>query len=141
MDWLIPALATIVFGVGYNILVKVTSKEIEPATASLLVILGAMIPVLVYLGFKFLTSSDFSKINSNAVFLVLLGGIFMGISTMFYFSTYVKGGTLSSALPLIMIGTVAIVSLFGIFMLREDLGFIKIIGLGFGLISIYLLAS
>ena len=141
MHWLIPALGTILFGVGYNVLVKVTSKEIEPATASLLVVLGAAIPIIAYLGFKFLTSSDFSKVGSSAALLAIIAGISMGISTLFYFSTYVNGGKLSSALPLIMIGTVAIVSVFGIFMLKEDFGFIKVVGLGLGLISIYLLAS
>lgn len=141
MDWLVPALITMVLWVGFNLLVKFSSKELDPMLGALILSVVAAVPILIYAAFKFLDKIEWSKVSTNGIALASLGGILAGLATIFYFQTYSKGGTLSVTLPLIMVGNIAIIAIIGVFVFKEELTLLRIIGLGLGLLSVYFLTS
>lgn len=120
------ALATTFFGLAL-IFIKLTIPKIYPLLGNLLFLAFAAI---IQLGALLYARSKGAKIffTKEGFGLSALGGIFLGLYTIFLFLTFSRMD-ISKASPVIYVGAVSLATVFGTFFLGESFSWINLLGL------------
>lgn len=71
----------------------------------------------------------------------VFAGICVGVGTVLYFVIFSRGGELSIAGPLVLVGGVLLMAVAGIVFFKEKVSFIKMAGIVLGVISLWMLKS
>lgn len=133
---LYPVLATIFFA-GALIFIKLTTTKISPFLANVFFVATAIIVQLSALLYAKLKGVNLFA-TSQGIKISLIGGIFIGLYTIFLFLTFSKFGV-TKATPFIYIGALSLVFIFGAIFLKETLTSLKILGLLLSFIGLFLL--
>lgn len=136
MEWITFAILTSCFWSLYHMASKATSQLISPIVASVVSSLSLIIGSTLYY-FSSLKIS-YQSLNLKGLVFAVLMGIGAGIGDIFYVYTYQKGGPISETAPITLIMLVILVLLISNLVFRESMTVYKMIGIVFGIISIYL---
>ena len=120
------ALAPLFFGLTL-IFIKLSTAKVSPIIGNMLFPAAAF--VLQFITFLVLKmrGNDF-VITSKGLWLSGIGGIFLGLYTIFLFQAFSKVG-IAKASPVIYIGAIVISTLFGIIFLKEPTSIVNVIGI------------
>lgn len=133
---LYPILTTIFFAAAL-IFIKLTATKISPLLAT---VFFSSTAIIIQLGafsyFKLKGVNLFA--TSSGIKISLIGGIFIGLYTIFLFLTFSKFG-ITKATPFIYIGALSLVFIFGVIFLKETLTSLKILGLLLAFVGLFLL--
>lgn len=138
--WFIAALvAALAYGL-HNIFTKIAAGHISDALGGFLLEITAAICILLYIFFLVAADEKFS-FTSRGVMFSIFAGVCVGIGTVLYFVIFSRGGELSIAGPLVLVGGVLLMAVAGIVFFKEEVSFIKVSGIVLGLISLWMLKS
>lgn len=104
----------------------------------LFLVTAFIVQFLTFLFFKF--KGDHFTITSKGLWLSGMGGIFLGLYTVFVFQTFSQVG-ITKASPIVYIGAITISVLFGLIFLKEPLSAVNVAGIilaCFGLALIFI---
>ncbi|MCL5666754.1 MAG: EamA family transporter [Patescibacteria group bacterium] len=138
-NFILMILAGAFNGVG-DFFSKLTAEKISPYLAAMLLSLFSAITIAVYLFLIKGPSGNMSMTRQGFLFAVL-GGVAIGISSIFFFVMFSKGVNLSLAQPIVKSTLVIVAVLLGVIALREKMTVNQIIGLALSLVGIYFLTK
>lgn len=119
-------LAPILFGITL-IFIKLSTTKVSPIVGNMLFPAAAFaVQFFTFMFFKY--RGDNFMITSKGLWLSLIGGIFLGLYTIFLFQAFSQVG-IAKASPIVYIGAIIISVLFGVIFLRESLSILNIIGI------------
>jgi uncharacterized membrane protein len=135
MSWVLFAfIATIAVSLA-DIFRKLGSSLKDPLFSNLIFQTGAFITAIVI----YFVFSRQPELNPRGILYAFIGGICLSIFTTFFFKALAIGPGVSTVSPVIRIGSVMLVALLGIFLLREKLTWNLIVGILFASTGVYLL--
>lgn len=138
--WFVAALvAALAYGL-HNIFTKIAAGHISDSLGAFLLEITAAICILFYIFFLVATDAKFSFTSRGIIFSVF-AGVCVGLGTVLYFVIFSRGGELSTAGPLVLVGGVLLMAVAGIVFFKEEVSFIKLTGIVLGLISLWMLKS
>ncbi|MBL7101049.1 MAG: hypothetical protein ISS23_03790 [Nanoarchaeota archaeon] len=136
--WFLAALiAALAYGL-HNIFTKIAAGHISDSLGAFLLEITATVCILFYMFFLITSNTKFTFTSRGIIFSVL-AGVCVGLGTVLYFVIFSRGGELSIAGPLVLVGGVLLMALAGIIFFQEKVSFIKLSGITLGLISLWLL--
>jgi len=138
--WLIGSiLLAIIFGF-FNVFNKIASGRIFDPLGALLVESTAVLCILLLFVYFSLTGKKSVETTSQGVIFSILAGICVGIGSVLYFFIFRSKGELSIAGPIVWGGSLLIMAIAGLVLLKEPFGFQKLLGIALSLIGLFLLA-
>jgi len=138
--WFIAAIvAAIAYGL-HNVFTKLAAGHISDSLGAFMLEITAAICILIYMFYLITTDIKFDFAPRGVIFSIF-AGLCVGLGTVLYFFIFSKGGELSIAGPLVLIGGVFLMAVVGIVFFKEKISFIKLTGIVFGLISLWMLKS
>lgn len=129
-------LSTIFFGIAL-IFVKLSTVKIYPLLGNLIFLSSAFIVQLGAIIYVKLKGIDLTY-TSEGIILSLIGGIFIGLYTIFLFLTFSQFD-ITKASPIIYIGAISIAVIIGAIFLKEPLTLYNILGLVLAFVGLFLL--
>lgn len=143
MNWLGFAILTIIFYALFNFFLKLSSERIHAGLGGFIISLISSVVLLVFLGFTKLIRGEefFSSTKPGGILYSLLAGLFVGIATIVNIKMYSMRVSLSVGVPLTSIGTVFLVSLIGILILKEGITARYVVGFTLSLLGLYILIT
>jgi len=136
--WLVYALATAIFYTGLDYFVKKTAGKIDDFLGSVIINFFAVLPALaIWLWLK-ISNQQILYTKEGGLYSIL-AGLSIGIGTITFLKMYASGANLSLGSPLVRIGTVALVTLVGILILKEPLSTKQVLGLVLSIVGLSLL--
>ncbi len=140
MHWLIIAITTaFCFGL-YNFFIKISSGNIhEIVGAVILQIIAAMLGGIFLLFFKF--NNQPLPVTNKGIWQAALAGLCVGLAEILTFVLYTRGVSVSVGTPLIVGGSLVVVTLLGWLFLREELNFLQLAGIILVIIGMVLISS
>ncbi len=134
-EWLLPTLASIFCWGGWAFLPKFSAQYISTRSAIIYQGLGGAIIAF----FIFLNLSDRLEIHPKGTILAIFAGMLNFLGVLFYIKAVSKGSvgiisTLSALYPLVVIAL-------GFLVLHETLTLKQMIGMGFAIVAIALIAT
>lgn len=138
--WFVAALvAALAYGL-HNIFTKIAAGHISDSLGAFLLEITAAICILLYIFFLVTTNEKFN-FSSRGIVFSIFAGICVGLGTVLYFVIFSRGGELSIAGPLVLVGGVLLMAVAGIVFFNEKVSLIKVLGIFLGLISLWMLKS
>ena len=137
MIWILFLLITIFLWGTYNLFFKLVGPEINYFLAVMIIGLSQSAIALLCLLFSF--PSDNVFYNFKWVLFSVIMGLLVGIGTITFFYTFKFGANASIAIPVYTIGALLIGVIGGICFYKEQISVRAIVGLLFGIVSVFLL--
>ena len=138
--WILGSFAAaFLFGLS-NIFVKLAAGKLSDAMAAFVLEFSAAMLVLLYIIFGRSLKADMATATSQGIMYAVLGGLFIGGGSIFYFFVFSNKGTLSIAGPIIFAGAMLIMVVAGLIFFKEKLDMLTISGALLTLAGIALLS-
>ena len=138
MLWIYYALATMASFAGADFFIKKASGKVDDFYGAVILNLAALVVPLIF--FLYQKQSGGGVLSTKEGLLYMsLAGVGVGIASITFLKMFGSGANLSIGSPIVRIGTIVIVTLLGIFVLRESLSTKQILGLALSLFGIGLL--
>jgi drug/metabolite transporter (DMT)-like permease len=138
--WILTAgIAAVCFG-GYNIFTRLASGRMPDIVGAFWLEASALIAMLVYMA-AIRQPLLGGAVSRGGLLLAIGGGLCVAVGTALTFTVFRQGGPLSTAGTIIQLGIVIVITLAGVFALDEPLTGRRVLGWGFALASIWLLAK
>ncbi len=138
MSWILATIISLCFYAISDLFRKLSSQQISiPAFANLMFQTGSILSAISV----FILSDRKMIANPQGIIFAILGGFLVSLATVFSFRALIAGPGLSVVMPAIRIGSVALVAILGILVLKEKLSTQTFFGLIFSAVGIYLLFS
>lgn len=136
MNWVIYAIiAIILLGIS-DLFRKLASNLQDPIFTNLMFQLGASgISIIIFLFSRKVVNQP------REIIYAVIGGILIALFTTLSFKALSSGPGLSVVMPVLRVGGITLVAIFGIIILREKLTLQTFFGLIFSVVGIYLLIS
>jgi uncharacterized membrane protein len=139
--WLIGSiLLTIIFGF-FNIFNKIAAGKVSDSLGALLVESTAVLCILLFFIYLNLSGKKSVETTSQGIIFSILAGICVGIGSVLYFFIFRSKGELSIAGPIVWGGTLLVMAIAGILLLKEPFSIQKLLGIALSLIGLFLLAG
>jgi len=134
---LVYAFATIIAYVGLDFFIKKASGKIDDFAGAFLINLFALIPVLlIYIWLKVTNHS--MLFTKEGVMSAIFAGLSVGIGSITFIKVFSSGANLSIGSPVVRIGTIVLITLISLFVLKESLTAKQLIGLALSLVGLVL---
>lgn len=133
MSWILYSLIAIVVVAFSDLFRKLASQLHDPFFTAIIFQMGSIVTtVILYLVFS-------RKIESNmtAISYAFIGGVLIAIFTLFSFKALSMGPGVSTVIPILRTGGIALVVILGVIFLREKMTMMSTIGLILSLAGIY----
>ena len=136
-SWSLIALAAVFYGL-HNIFTRAAGPQIDETVGSLLL---EGFAALIILGFYLYKRAQgaVGPVSREGVLWSLAAGVCVGLGTLAFFALFARGGELSLAGPLVLVGGSLLMVLGGIFIFGEAVSGLRLLGIGLGLVSLFLL--
>ena len=119
-------LAPLFFGITL-IFIKLFTTKVSPLIGNMLFPVAAfVIQFIIFIFFKM--RGDNLIVTSKGLWLVVIGGIPLGLYSIFLFQAFSKVG-IAKASPVVYIGAIVIATLFGVLFLKEPINVTNIVGI------------
>jgi len=139
--WLIGSiLLAIIFGF-FNLFNKIAAGKISDSLGALLVESTAVLCILLFFIYLSLTGKKSVEATSQGMIFSILAGVCVGTGSVLYFFIFRSKGELSIAGPIVWGGSLLVMAIAGILLLKEPFSFQKILGIALSLIGLFLLAE
>ena len=138
--WILASFATAFLFGSYNIFAKLAAGKLSDSLAAFVLEFSAAMLVLAYILFGRNLKQDLAAASSMGILYAVLGGLFIGGGSIFYFYVFRNEATLSIAGPIIFAGATLVMVAAGIIVFREKLDLITIGGMLLTLAGIALLS-
>jgi len=137
-DWFWYAVVAAILYGAHQIFTKLAADRISDGLGGFVVEGSAALTILVYLAWlKF--GGQWNQTSSlPGVFYSAVTGICVGVGTIFFFLLFQKGGPLS-AVPMILAGGAALMTVAGIFFFKEEPSLSRLLGIVFAIVGLFLL--
>lgn len=138
---LIPAIITGFLYGSYDTFIKLSSQKIDSSLGSLIVQIFSVLTIIFLIFYQKLIMKTFNpKVTRAGILLSGIAGALIGLALVSLFLLLSKReAKVIIALPTILLLRYLTVVLIGVFVLKESLSLIKVIGILFSLLSLYLL--
>jgi uncharacterized membrane protein len=133
-------LLAIIFGF-FNIFNKIAAGKVSDSLGALLVESTAVLCILLFFIYLNLSGKKSVETTSQGIIFSILAGICVGIGSVLYFFIFRSKGELSIAGPIVWGGTLLVMAIAGILLLREPFSIQKLLGIALSLIGLFLLAG
>ncbi len=140
MNWLFLALVSALFYGGYNSFLKISSGHIHQVLGAVVLQLTALFVGTAVLLFLRSSGHPF-ELNKTGVIFAALGGMCVASGEIVAFHVFSRDVPTAIGVPVIVGGTVAAATLFGLVFLRESLSIGQSIGILFVVAGIVLLTA
>lgn len=138
MTWFWYAVgAAVLYGL-HQIFTKVAADRISDGLGGFVVEATAALTIVAYLAGLYATGRWDQQASVPGVVYSVLTGICVGIGTILFFLLFQAGGPLS-AVPMILAGGAALMSIVGIFMFREPASWPRLLGIAMSIAGLFLL--
>lgn len=140
--WLPVAGAAILGHAAFHIFLKLSSGKINGLTAALVIAVAGIAVLLPAMLIYKSSRPEVALLNVGlwgAVFAALAGVAIIGVDVAMYM-LYERGAPMSLAVPVILVCSLSLATLFGLIALKEPLTITKTAGLLTAVISVYLLS-
>lgn len=125
MNWIFLAITTAFFYGAYNVLIKVSSGNINQILgAVILQIVAAVMGGILFFLLRIGNNAPLQMSQKGFIYAVL-AGIFVGLAEIATFVVFSKGIPVSIGTPIIIGGSVLITSILGIFFLKESFSLLQ----------------
>jgi uncharacterized membrane protein len=139
--WLIGSiLLAIIFGF-FNLFNKIAAGKISDSLGALLVESTAVFCILLLFLYLSLTGKKSADTTNQGVIFSILAGVCVGIGSVLYFFIFRSKGELSIAGPVVWGGSLLVMAVAGILLLKEPFSIQKLLGIALSLIGLFLLAG
>jgi transporter family protein len=139
-NWFLYAvIAAILYGL-HQIFTKLASERISDGLGGFVVEASAAVTILLYLGYLWAAKKWNQTSSPPGIFYSVLTGICVGAGTIVFFLLFQKGGPLSGV-PMILAGGGALMAVAGFLLFKEPVSSMRLLGVAFGLIGLFLLRS
>ncbi|HZP42555.1 MAG TPA: hypothetical protein VFD84_13745 [Candidatus Binatia bacterium] len=129
----------ILFGT-HNVLVKRAAGRLPDAWGALVLELAAAATIaLAITAMGAAGGAPPPPRDAGALGLVVLGGLFLGLGSVLYFTVFRLGGPLAVAVPWVLVGWVLVVTLLGVAVEGDRLGWRQLAGLVAAAVALWLL--
>jgi uncharacterized membrane protein len=133
-------LLAIIFGF-FNIFNKIAAGKVSDSLGALLVESTAVLCILLFFIYLNLSGKKSVETTSQGIIFSILAGICVGIGSVLYFFIFRSKGELSIAGPIVWGGTLLVMAIAGILLLKEPFSIQKLLGIALSLIGLFLLAG
>ncbi|HLB71337.1 MAG: EamA family transporter [Candidatus Methanoperedens sp.] len=137
MNWIIYTAACLVLFGFMQFFIKLSSTGNNPVASSMIFVTAQFL-VQIFLGAYFVSKGDLNM-DFGSIKFGIAGGIVAAIGTILYFLA-LESGPLSKVVPVANMSLIVGV-LLGVIFLREAMNIRIVAGIGFAIISIYLLTN
>lgn len=136
IPWLL-VIAAVFYGL-HNVFTRAAGPRIDETLGALLLEGYAAAVILgFYLWRRW--SGHGGPVTRAGILYSLAGGACVGIGTLAYFAIFTRGGQLSQAGPIMLVGGTVVMTVAGIIIFGEPLTFVRSVGILLALISLALL--
>ena len=130
---------TVVFYSFYDFFIKLSSGKINDGLNGLIINSVSAIVMLVYVMYTRVSGENPFQFTKEGLSYSVLGGVVIGITTITFIKLFSTGINLSIASPAVRIGSVVLISLLGILILKENVTPKYIFGSVLALSGMYLI--
>ncbi len=139
--WLIGSiLLAIIFGF-FNLFNKLAAGKISDSLGALLVESSAVLCIVLFFVYLNLTGKKLAEATSQGIIFSVLAGVCVGIGSILYFFIFRSKGELSIAGSIVWGGSLLVMAVAGLVLLKEPFSIQKLLGIGLSLIGLFLLAG
>jgi uncharacterized membrane protein len=139
-QWLLASLAAAFLFGAYNIFAKMAAGRMTDAMAAFILEFSAAMLVLVYILFGRSIKLDIASISGRGMLYAILGGLFIGGGSIFYFYAFRHHAPLAIAGPIMFAGATLIMVISGLIFFRERLDLVTVAGIILTIAGIFLLS-
>src|SRR6266705_6988334 len=136
--WFLYAVAAAVLYGLHQIFTKLAADKIGEGLGGFVVEATAALSILLYLAWLRLSRHWNQTSSAAGVWYSVLTGICVGGGTIAFFLLFQKGGPLSSV-PAILAGGAAIMAIAGILFFHEPPSWLRLLGVAFAIVGLFLL--
>ncbi len=141
MSWILYAFLTVIFYSLFDLFVKLSSGKIHVFLGGFIVNLIATLVLFIFLIISKMNGEKILEYKQDGMIYSILGGVAVGLVTVFFYKMFAGGVNLSVGSPLVRIGVVALAGLLGIIALREAFNLRYILGLGLSFLGMFFLLT
>ncbi len=138
--WLLASLATAFLFGAYNIFAKMAAGRLTDAMAAFILEFSAAMLVLAYIIFGRSIRLDIASVTGKGMLYAVLGGLFIGGGSIFYFYAFRHHAPLAIAGPIIFAGATLVMVISGLIFFKERLDLITTAGIILTIAGIVLLS-
>jgi uncharacterized membrane protein len=138
--WILTAGIAAVFFGGYNLFTRLAAGRLPDIVGAFWLEFSAILGMLVYM-MSIRQPLLGAGITRSGLLFAIAGGLCVAVGTALTFTVFRQGGPLSTAGTVIQLGIVIIITALGVLVLNEPLSGRRLLGWGFALASIWLLAK
>lgn len=143
MNWIFPAVLTIILYTVHDVILKGQSKSVNASLASVLINLSAMVMAVLYyyVQSKSTRLAD-GKPDSTQIAWLCVAGAALSLATILFMKAFAAhGGDIAVVLPVVYIGIIAISPLVGYFLFKEAVSIKQVLGIVLAGVGIFLIAK
>ena len=137
-EWFWYAIAAAMLYGLHQVFTKLAAERIGDGLGGFVVEMTATLIIAIYLAYLKFLSEWKQPVTTRGVFYSVLTGLCVGSGTVAFFLLFQKGGPLS-AVPMVLAGGAALMAIIGILFFKEPASLIRISGIAFSLIGLFLL--
>lgn len=139
-SWILASFAAAFLFGSYNIFAKMAAGRLTDSMAAFVLEFSAAVLILLYIIFGGSIKADFTTATSRGVLYAIIGGLFIGSGSIFYFFAFRQHAPLAVAGPIIFAGATLIMIIAGLIFFKEKLNLMTLAGLALTLGGIILLS-
>lgn len=136
--WMAAALLSAVFYGINNIFIKTASGRISDTLSALCIQSVSLAVIVAYLGYAKWFRGEALQWSWPGVLSAAASGLLMGLGLIFLLSAFRFGGPISLAIAILLSGQIVIAVAAGWLFFREGLSPLRLLGLGFCFLGIWL---
>jgi uncharacterized membrane protein len=141
MNWLSYALLTVLFYSVFDLFVKLSSQKVNDGLAAFIFNFVSTLVLILYLAWQMSHGNKIFEWKPNGLLFASVGGIAIGLASIFFIKMFATGTNLSVGVPVVRIGMVILGSLLGVLILKEGINLKYILGFLISIAGLYLLIT
>ncbi len=141
MNWLTYALLALFFYGLFDFFLKLASGKINEGVSGFIINIVAALVVLIYVIYSKINGENVFTYKTSGILFSVLGGVAVGLVTIFYIKMFATGTNLSIGSPLVRVGTVLFASILGILLLKEGINVKYAVGFLLSLLGLFLIVT
>lgn len=139
-DWFWYAIGAAVLYGMHQVFTRLASERIGDGLGGFVVEATAAVTILLYLLSLYASGKWNQPVSAPGIVYSILTGVCVGVSTVFFFLLFQKGGPLS-AVPMILAGGASLMAVVGILLFREPASLTRLLGIVLSIAGLFLLRS
>jgi len=141
MNWLTYGVLALFFYGLFDFSLKLAAGKINEGVSGFIINIVAALVVLIYVIYSKMNGENIFVYKTSGIWFSVLGGVAVGLVTIFYIKMFATGTNLSIGAPLVRVGTVLFASILGILLLKEGINVKYTAGFLLSLLGLFLIVT